>query len=108
MILRQGLFDGAIKAGREADFYAYVENTLLPVWRSFPGATRVEALRSVSPENGDQVYPLHTLFEYPDRATMEAAITSAARAEAVRLLPPLMEMFEGRVYHLNSEVISSR
>jgi hypothetical protein len=107
MFLRQGIFDGTIKAGREAEFYAYVESTLLPVWRSFPGASSVQVMKSVSPENENRVYPLQTLFTYPDRATMEAAITSSARAEAVRLLPPLMEMFEGRVYHFNSEVFSS-
>jgi hypothetical protein len=107
MFLRQGVFDGVIKSGRDAEFYSYVQGTLLPVWRSFPGAIDVQALRSVSPENDNRVYPLHTLFQYPDRATMEAALQSPARGEAVRLLPHLLEMFEGRVYHFNSELISA-
>lgn len=103
MILRHGLFEGVIKPGQEAAFYAYLQTTLLPVWRSFPGVVSVEVFRGQA-DSGAAI-PLMTLFKYPDLATMEAAIASPQRAEAVRLLPELMAMFDGALTHIVSEPI---
>ncbi len=103
MIWRHGVFEGAIKPGREQDFYRYVEGTLLPLWRTFPGVISVELFKGEA--DAGPPLPLLTLFKYPDRATMEAALASPQRAEAVRLLPELMAMFDGGLTHFVAEPI---
>lgn len=104
MIVRQGLFEGRIKPGREDEFYAFVRERLLPVWRSFPGAVSVEVLTGEDVDDKRR-FPLHTVFRFPDRAAMDAALASPARQQAVALVPQLMDLFEGRLHHLVSERI---
>ncbi|WP_226584257.1 hypothetical protein [Acuticoccus sediminis] len=98
MITRIGLFDGTIRPGREAAFYAYVWETMLPVWQAFPGLRELDVLTGDSPELG-KAYPLVTSFRFDDRAALEAALASPERQTSLEKTRGLLEMFDGRVVH---------
>ena len=98
MITRIGLFDGTIKPGEEAAFYAYVWETMLPVWQAFPGLKRLGVLTAESPEI-DKTYPLVTSFDFADEAALQAALASPERQRSLEATKGLLEMFDGRVIH---------
>ena len=98
MITRIGLFDGTIKPGRDAAFYAYVWETMLPVWQAFPGLLDLGVLTGESPELGTH-YPLVTSFRFADEATLEAALVSPERQTSMEKTKGLLEMFDGRIVH---------
>ena len=98
MITRIGLFDGTIKPGEEAAFYAYVWETMLPVWQAFPGLQGLEVLTGESPEI-ERAYPLVTSFKFADQAALEAALASPERQTSLEKTQGLLAMFDGRVVH---------
>ncbi len=83
----------------EDRFFEYVREKMLPVWMSFPGLEDLRVSTAVSPENGIE-YPLHTSFTFADEAALEAALASPERQESLKRTKELMEMFEGRVFHV--------
>lgn len=99
MIIRQGFFDGRIRAGMEDKFFEFVRERMVPVWRSFPGLIELRVSSAHSPEDGT-AYPLHTTFVYPSEAVLEAAQASPQRQESLARTKVLLEMFEGRVFHV--------
>lgn len=100
MIKRLAYFEGSIHPGREAEFAAYIEQRLLPLWRGFPGAASVEILREAEAEEGSHRYPLILAISYPDAAAMGRALASPQRAESREVTKGLLAMFEGRVFHV--------
>ncbi len=52
MIVRQALFEGTIRPGREQAFRGYVEQKLVPLWRAFPGVREVRVLHAVDRDEG--------------------------------------------------------
>ena len=56
MIKRLAFFEGAIRPGRAAESDTYVSERLVPRWRKFPKAVRIEVLREVEAENGSHRY----------------------------------------------------
>jgi antibiotic biosynthesis monooxygenase (ABM) superfamily enzyme len=99
LIVRQGFFEGRIRAGMEDKFFAFVAERMVPVWRSFPGLSELRVSTAVSPEN-DVSYPLHTTFTFPSEEVLEAALASPERQQALALTKQLLEMFDGRVFHV--------
>jgi len=100
MFKRLAFFEGAIRAGREAEFDAYIQERLVPLWTQFPGATRVEILREVEAEDGSHRYPLVLQTTYPSRAAIEGALASTVRFESREMTKGLLAMFDGRVFHV--------
>jgi hypothetical protein len=100
MFKRLAFFEGAIAAGREKEFDAYIEERLVPLWMQFPGALRVETLREVEAENGSHRYPLVLQITYPSRSAIEEALASKVRFESREATRGLLTMFEGRVFHV--------
>lgn len=98
--VRCAFFEGRILAGREDSFRAFVQHKLLPLWRQFPGAERVEVLYAVESDAGAPTYPLVLQIGYPSQAAIAAALDSPQRAESRRLTQELMTMFEGRIFHV--------
>jgi hypothetical protein len=100
MFKRLAFFEGAITPGREAEFDAYIETRLLPLWRRFPGVMRIEILREVEAEDGSHRYPFVLETTYPDRGAIERALGSEIRFESREITKGLLEMFEGRIFHV--------
>ncbi len=98
--VRCAFFEGRILAGHEDAFRAYVQHRLLPLWRKFPGAERVEVLYAVEADAGAPNYPLVLQIAYASQAAIAAALDSPERAESRRLTQELMTMFEGRIFHV--------
>ncbi len=112
MFKRLAFFEGTIAHGREAEFDAYINERLVPLWTKFPGATRVEVLREVEAEDGFEVeaedgshrYPLVLQTTYPKRDALEKALASKVRIESHEMTAGLLAMFEGRVFHVVYEL----
>jgi hypothetical protein len=102
MITRRAIFEGRVKDGMEDRFFEEVETRLAPLWQAFPHALAVRFFRIK--ETDDQERPVLMIQEvdYPDMDRMREAITSPARDAARAVTMELMEMFDGRFYHVIS------
>ena len=83
----------------EDRFFAYVAEEMVPVWRSLPGLLELRVSTAESPEN-KVTYPLHTSFRFPSEVVLENALKSPQRQEALARTKILLEMFDGRVFHV--------
>jgi antibiotic biosynthesis monooxygenase (ABM) superfamily enzyme len=99
LIIRQGFFEGRIRPGMDDKFFQHVREQMVPVWRSFPGLIELRVSTASATEDGIE-YPLHTSFSFPTQAALEAVLTSPERQEALKRTKILLEMFEGRVFHV--------
>lgn len=106
MIVRQGFFEGRIKPGQEEAFYAYVRDIMMDVWRAFPGLVKLEVSTAHSPEDKKN-FPLHTSFTFPDETTLQQALTSPQRQTSLEKTLILMQMFDGRIFHVVTTPLSA-
>lgn len=100
MYFRCAFFEGRIKAGKEIEFFRFVEERLLPLWRQFPHVIRVEVLKEVESETGSHNFPMVLQTLYPTQKAISEALNSLVRAESKALTRELMKMFEGRIFHV--------
>jgi hypothetical protein len=107
MLTRCAYFEGQIHEGKAELFDRFVEERLMPLWGQFPGAIDVRVLRDVTSD--PHASPLRMVLEidYPDMATIEAALASPVRREAKAETEKLMTMFDGRIYHIVFEAKGS-
>ena len=103
MITRTAIFEGRVKNGCEERFFSEIKARLAPLWRQFPHATNIRLLRIMSSDADAQPVAMIQQIDYPSIAALEEAIGSPIRTEARAITMELMEMFEGRFYHLLSE-----
>ena len=106
MITRTAVFEGRFKPGCEDRFFAEVEARLAPLWRQFPHASNVRYLRIRETDADAAPIAMIQQVDYPSKAHLEEAIASPVRAQARAVTLELLEMFEGRFYHLISEAAS--
>ncbi len=100
MITRFALFDGAVHPGQTEAFRAAVLAELLPLWRAFPGATKVQVCFADARDAGAPEYPLILAISYPDAAALDAALASPVRAESRAATDSVLgRFFTGRVHH---------
>lgn len=100
MITRFALFEGRIKDGQSGAFRAAVTARLVPLWRQFPGNTAVRVMYGVERDEGAPEFPLILAISYPDRATMDAALTSPFRAQSREVTGEIVaQFFDGRIHH---------
>lgn len=102
MITRRAIFEGRIKPGMEDRFFEEVENRLAPLWQAFPHALAVRMFRIEDCDDEERPIVMIQEVDYPDRAKMQEAITSSARDAARACTLELLEMFDGRFYHVIS------
>ena len=103
MITRTAIFEGRIKPGCEQRFFAGIEQRLAPLWRRFPHARNVRLLKVAAADADAPPIVMIQQIDYPSHAALAEAIASPVRAEARAVTLELMEMFEGRFYHVVSE-----
>ncbi|MFD1790362.1 hypothetical protein ACFSE0_01795 [Ochrobactrum teleogrylli] len=99
MIVRQAFFEGAIHAGREDAFKAYVAKTLMPMWLQFPGILDVRVLYAVERDEGAPSYPMVLWTVYDSREALAEALASPIRYESREATKGLLAMFDGHIHH---------
>ncbi|MBR7654157.1 hypothetical protein [Brucella oryzae] len=99
MIVRQAFFEGAIHAGRENAFKAYVADILMPMWLDFPGIREVRVLYAVERDEGAPAYPMVLWTKYDSRETLAEALASPVRYASREATKGLLEMFDGHIHH---------
>jgi hypothetical protein len=103
MITRTAIFEGRVKSGCEERFFSEINTRLAPLWRKFPHASNIRVLRIQASDTDARPVAMIQQIDYPCMAALEEAIGSPIRTEARAITMELMEMFEGRFYHLLSE-----
>lgn len=99
MYTRSAIFEGSIRPGQEERFFDIIENSMVPIWRRMP---HVQAVRIFRPEEKDDIAPNVVLvqqIDYPTRKSIDEALASSVREEAVEAARALDEVFDGRLYH---------
>ena len=102
MITRTAIFEGRIKPGCEARFFAEVQERLVPLWQQFPKASNVRLQRVQDRDADAPSIVMIQQIDYPSVADVEAALASPVRSQARAVTLEILEMFEGRFYHLIS------
>lgn len=103
MITRTAIFEGRVKPGCEDRFFDAIRDRLAPLWRQFPNASNVRLLRIARSDEDALPIAMIQQIDYPSFEAMEQAIASPIRAQARAVTLELMEMFEGRFYHVVSD-----
>ncbi len=100
MITRYALFEGQIHAGQTPAFRAAVLAEVLPHWNAFPGVLAVRVCFAEDRDEGAPEMPMILAISYPDRAAMDAALASPARAAAKAATESVLaRYFDGRIHH---------
>lgn len=99
MLVRQALFQGTIRPGREAEFHAYVEERLLPLWKRYPGVREIRVLHEMDRDEGLPGVPLALTMTFEDADKLRAALESPIRLESREVTKGLFAMFDGAVHH---------
>jgi hypothetical protein len=103
MITRTAIFEGRLKDGCEERFFAEIRDRLAPLWKQFPNASNVRLMRIASTDDDTTPIVMIQQIDYPSLAALDEALASPIRTQARAITLELMEMFEGRFYHLISE-----
>ena len=100
MITRTAIFEGVFKPGAEDRFFDLVEIRLAPLWAKFPEARNLRYLRVRDRDPDAPTIVMIQQIDYPSREAMAAALASPARTAARAATLELMEMLDGRFYHV--------
>jgi hypothetical protein len=100
MFTRYAIFEGTIHQGREDEFFRLVEERLLPLWRQMPNARAVRVMRAVRRDPDAPPIAMVQEIDYPSLDAIDQALASPVRTQARAETDRLMEMFEGRFYHV--------
>jgi hypothetical protein len=106
MFVRYAFFEGRIKDGREAEFDRFVMDRLVPMWRRFPHATEVRVMREIERDDGAPPFAMVLAVRYPSREAIAEALASPIRTQSRAETAILLEMFEGRVFHTVTRLVS--
>ena len=99
LIIRQGFFEGRILPGLEQKFYKFVAEQMVPIWRAFPELVELRVSSAIAPEK-NLSYPLHTAFTFQSEQSLDLALASRERQEALRRTQTLLKMFDGCIFHV--------
>jgi len=100
MITRYALFEGSVKPGKTDAFRSAVLDRLVPLWKQFAGAQEVRVMFGEERDEGAPEFPLILAISYPDRAAMDRALASPARAQSRDVTGEIVaECFDGCIHH---------
>jgi hypothetical protein len=99
MYIRCAFFEGRVKLGCDDAFAKFVNDRLVPLWTTFPGATEVRVLRQRESDTTEPHYAMVLAIKYPSLAAIEEAMKSDARAKSREETGELVKLFEGRIFH---------
>jgi len=99
MFIRCAFFKGKVKEGYQEKFDTYIDTVLVDSWRAFPGAQEVRVLREVESDNSDIPLELVISIRFESLEAIEKALNSPERHDSREKSKPLIDMFEGDVFH---------
>jgi len=100
MITRYALFEGYVREGQTEAFRAAVLAEVVPHWNAFPGVLAVRVCFSEERDEGAPELPLILAISYADRAAVDTALASPARAAAKAATEAIVaRYFHGRIHH---------
>jgi hypothetical protein len=100
IVTRFALLEGRVHDGMTAAFRAAVLAEVLPHWTAFPGVLAVRVCFADERDEGAPELPLILAISYADRAAVDTALASAARAAAKAATEAILaRYFEGRIHH---------
>ena len=103
MLTRTAIYEGSIHSGHEDEFFRRVHDELEPLWARFPhvAAVRVQRIRSADKD----ARPIAMILEmdFHDMAAIEDCLASPIRPESHEATMRVMQLFEGRFYHVIAE-----
>jgi hypothetical protein len=105
MHTRSAILEGTIHPGREEEFFRIVKEQLLPVWKRMPNAQAVRVMRMMNVDPGSPPIAMVQEIDYPSMKAVEEALASPVRLEGRVITDRMMEMFDGRFYHVVYESI---
>ncbi|WP_319518263.1 hypothetical protein [uncultured Martelella sp.] len=100
MFTRSAIFRGRIKPGREDEFYAAVQERLVPAWSQMLHARAVRVYRPRQCEAGEEDVFLVQEIDYPSLAHIEEALSSPRREAAVAALASVRALYDGEHRHI--------
>lgn len=100
MYTRSAIFEGKIHPGREEDFFRIVEEKLIPVWKRMPNAQAVRVMRTRNTDPDAAPIIMVQEIDYSSMEAVQEALASPVRLEGRALTDEMMEMCDGRFYHL--------
>ena len=103
MLTRTAIYEGTVRDGRDEAFFRRVRAELEPFWRRFPGVIAVRVQRCVSKDPDARPIAMILEMDFLDQAALDACLASSIRPESHAATEAVMQMFEGRFYHLVSE-----
>jgi uncharacterized protein (TIGR02118 family) len=108
MHVRCAVFEGSVDPADRERFDRHIREQVLPILAAFPKIRSARVLRAHSVEDGGPaVYQIFEL-QFDNAADVAAALASPNRARAKAAVGEVMELFKGRVYHVNSELNERR
>jgi hypothetical protein len=100
MITRFALFEGRVHDGQTEAFRAAVLAEVLPKWQAFPGALSVQVCFANERDEGAPELPMILAISYANRAAVDVALASPARAAAKASTESVLSrFFTGRIHH---------
>ena len=103
MLTRCAIFEGRIAEGREDEFFELIEQRLLPLWRQMPNATAVRLNRPVQHDPDAPPIVMIQEVDYPSAAALEEALASDVRTRSRAVTLEILQLFDGRFYHVVCE-----
>ena len=103
MLTRTAIYEGAVKAGREEEFFRRVRDELYPFWRRFPNALAVRVQRVRDADAGAGPIAMILEMDFADRAALDACLASSIRPESHAATEAVMTLFEGSFTHYVAE-----
>tara|TARA_R110001583_G_scaffold37474_1_gene122032 strand:- start:915 stop:1238 length:324 start_codon:yes stop_codon:yes gene_type:complete len=101
-ILRTAFFEADLNDEQKEDFYQYMENTVIPIIRTFPNNNGVVISKPEFIESEDHQHLLLMLqHSYKDKPTMDKALNSDARLDSMHATNKIIEKYNISVHHMN-------
>ncbi len=107
MFVRCAYFEGTISTGNQGRFEEVVRQGIAPAMSRFPGIRRLEFRFGRDFEIPERSICFSIEHAYDSLEDIQRAITSDARKSMQADLDELMGLFEGRIYHVNHEVVAA-
>ena len=103
MLTRTAIYEGTIKAGHEEEFFRRVRDELEPMWRRFPNVKAVRVQRTTTADKDCPPIAMILEMDFEDMKAIEDSMASKIRPESHAATEKVMQLFDGRFYHLVAE-----
>ena len=103
MLTRVAVFEGALVAGQEDNFFADVKERLEPIWRAFPHVADVRVLRTFESDPGSIPVVMVLEMDFPDMEAIRASLASDIKTKAHATTLDVLKPFTGRFFHFICE-----